>query len=119
MALRFQCRNCGVDILVKFLQPGEIAECKNCGHLNEVPSDAAASELEPDYTRKVPFTRWKTLDLPSLDGVAIAGAGFWIRALARIIDAIVHNVVALIWSCHHSLSVRGSCCGGDVGFDCA
>ncbi len=51
MALKFQCRNCGRDIAVRFLKVGEAAECKSCGASNSVPdsaeeiSDEAAERL--------------------------------------------------------------------------
>ena len=51
MALKFQCKNCGKDIAVRFLKVAEIAECKNCGTSNSVPesaediSDAAAESM--------------------------------------------------------------------------
>ena len=51
MALKFQCKNCGKDIAVRFLKVGEVAECRNCGASNSVPdsaediSDAAAERM--------------------------------------------------------------------------
>ncbi len=41
MALKFQCKNCGKDIAVRFLEVGESAECKSCGASNPVPESAA------------------------------------------------------------------------------
>lgn len=41
MALKFQCKNCGKDIAVRFLTVGESAECKSCGASNPVPESAA------------------------------------------------------------------------------
>ena len=40
MALKFQCKNCGKDIAVRFLEVGEVAECKSCGASNSVPESA-------------------------------------------------------------------------------
>ena len=40
MALKFQCKNCGKDIAVRFLTVGEAAECKSCGASNSVPESA-------------------------------------------------------------------------------
>ena len=40
MALKFQCKNCGEDIVVRFLKIGEAAKCKNCGASNSVPESA-------------------------------------------------------------------------------
>ena len=40
MALRFSCTECGHEIAVKFLKPGECALCRACGAKVPVPSDA-------------------------------------------------------------------------------
>ena len=40
MAIKFQCRNCGKDIAVRFLKVGETAECRSCGASNPVPESA-------------------------------------------------------------------------------
>ena len=40
MAIKFQCRNCGKDIAVRFLKVGETAECRSCGASNSVPESA-------------------------------------------------------------------------------
>lgn len=40
MALQFRCRNCGEDIIAKYLKVGEFAQCHQCGNRTEVPSDA-------------------------------------------------------------------------------
>lgn len=40
MALKFQCKSCGKDIAVRFLEAGETAECKSCGASNPVPESA-------------------------------------------------------------------------------
>ena len=40
MAIKFQCKNCGKDIAVRFLKVGEAAECRNCGASNAVPDSA-------------------------------------------------------------------------------
>ena len=41
MGLKFSCTECGAEIGVRFLQPGELALCKSCGSHQMVPSDAA------------------------------------------------------------------------------
>ena len=40
MALTFSCRNCGSDIVVELIRPGEIATCRSCGTENVVPKDS-------------------------------------------------------------------------------
>ena len=44
MGLKFKCRNCGEDIVVKYLSKGEVAKCKACGVENVVPPDAISSD---------------------------------------------------------------------------
>ena len=46
MALKFQCKNCGEDIAVRFLKVGEAAECRNCGASNSVPESAESIDDE-------------------------------------------------------------------------
>ncbi len=31
MALKFNCKDCGEPMIVKFLTRGQVAECRNCG----------------------------------------------------------------------------------------
>lgn len=40
MALKFQCKNCGEDIAVRFLTVGVVAKCKSWGASNSVPESA-------------------------------------------------------------------------------
>lgn len=40
MGLKFLCKTCGEDIVVRFLKVGEAAKCKNCGASNPVPASA-------------------------------------------------------------------------------
>jgi len=40
VAFEFQCKDCGKDIVVRFLHPGEIAACKSCGARQPVPETA-------------------------------------------------------------------------------
>ena len=40
MALKFQCKNCGEDIAVRFLKVGEAAKCKSCKASDAVPESA-------------------------------------------------------------------------------
>ena len=57
MALKFQCKNCGEDIAVRFLKVGEVAECKSCGTSNSVPESAEAiSEKAAERMIKAPVS---------------------------------------------------------------
>lgn len=47
MALKFQCKNCGEDIAIRFLEIGEAVKCRNCGASNSVPESAEKISDEP------------------------------------------------------------------------
>ena len=49
MALKFTCPNCGSDIYVKYIRPGEMAECRSCGTKTIVPETSDEAEAPPDY----------------------------------------------------------------------
>ena len=49
MALKFNCTNCGKEIIVKYLKVGEVAKCRNCGTEVTVPSTAIDTGEEPVY----------------------------------------------------------------------
>ena len=46
MGLKFQCKTCGEDVVVRFLKVGEAAECKTCGASNPVPESAESTDDE-------------------------------------------------------------------------
>lgn len=46
MGLKFRCKTCGEDVVVRFLKVGEAAECKNCGASNPVPESAQSADDE-------------------------------------------------------------------------
>ena len=52
MALRFQCKICGKDIIVKYSTYGQSVECKQCKAQNIVPANATETAEEPDYSIK-------------------------------------------------------------------
>ena len=41
MSRAFNCPDCGTEIVVQFLSPGETALCRSCGSRTPVPEDAA------------------------------------------------------------------------------
>jgi hypothetical protein len=48
MELKFKCKNCGGEIITKFLKIGEIAVCKSCNEKAPIPKDAGGiSVSEP------------------------------------------------------------------------
>jgi hypothetical protein len=44
---KFGCYKCGNEIIVRYLNPGEIAECKSCGERMPVPANAQVSSELP------------------------------------------------------------------------
>ena len=52
MALKFKCGKCQQDIIVQFLEIGEIAVCKNCGEDNTIPESAENIEEDLAIARK-------------------------------------------------------------------
>ncbi len=47
--LKFICKNCGEEIIVKYLKPGEVTNCRNCGTENDVPGSAEETDELPEY----------------------------------------------------------------------
>ena len=102
MALKFQCKNCGRDIAVRFLTVGEIAECRHCGASNAVPnsaeeiSDAAAeSIIKASVSEPVEDISAEAISDEPAQSVPVARA---LRKVARIvigIGIIVGIVVAI------------------------
>lgn len=54
MALKFKCKNCGEDIIVRHLKVGEIAKCRHCGAEAEVPETATVTDEEQVITKAPP-----------------------------------------------------------------
>lgn len=46
MSLKFNCPDCGKEILVKYLKQGEQAKCSYCGALNVIPDSAREATLQ-------------------------------------------------------------------------
>ena len=61
MGLKFLCKTCGEDIVVRFLKVGEAAKCKNCGASNPVP---ASAESIDDKTA----TAYQSQKMPAAEG---------------------------------------------------
>lgn len=53
MSLKFSCPNCGVEIISKYLQPGDILICRNCNYEIKAPSEAAVTEDESNILKKL------------------------------------------------------------------
>ena len=51
MPLKFKCTSCGEELIIRFLKPGEVAKCRNCGVEVVVPVEAQQIEREPPVIR--------------------------------------------------------------------
>ena len=100
MAIKFQCKNCGKDIAVRFLKVGEAAECRSCGASNAVPdsaeeiSDEAAERMikAPVSESAKRISNEPTKSLPITKALRIIGTisiGFGIIAGVAIFISIV------------------------------
>ena len=92
MALKFQCKNCGKDIAVRFLNVGEAAECRNCGASNSVPKsaeeisdEAAESIIKAPVSESVKDISAEAISAEPAQSVPIARA---LRRVARIVIGI-------------------------------
>ena len=102
MALKFQCKNCGKDIAVKFLKIGEAAKCKSCGASNAVPesaeeisAEAAESIIKTPVSKSVEDISAEAISDEPAQIVPIARA---LRRVARIVIGIgiIAGVVSAI-----------------------
>jgi hypothetical protein len=102
MALKFQCKNCGKDIAVRFLTVGEVAECRNCGASNSVPesaeeiSDEAAKSMiqvpaskPAESTSNGPAESLLIVKMLRIIGIASIGFGV-IAGVAMLISIASH-----------------------------
>jgi hypothetical protein len=46
MASKFDCKNCGKEIVTEYLQAGETTRCPNCGKMMTVPDSAMSFDLK-------------------------------------------------------------------------
>ena len=102
MALKFQCKNCGGDIAVRFLKVGEAAACKSCGASNAVPEsaedisdEAAECIIKAPVSESVENISAEAISAEPAPSVPIARA---LRRVARIVIGIgiIVGIVAAI-----------------------
>jgi len=86
MTLKFNCTNCGKEIIVQFLKPGEIAKCRNCGAEVTVPGDAGETDEQPVYASQR-ISQQEEEHLGIVQKESLAGRGQ--RFLARLIDSLI------------------------------
>jgi uncharacterized protein len=53
MSLKYNCSNCGVEIITKFLHPGDTLFCPACKVLIEVPSDTVDSDSDSSIRKTI------------------------------------------------------------------
>ena len=92
MALKFQCKNCGEDIAVRFLEIGEAAKCRSCGASNSVPEsaesisdEAAESIIKAPVSESVEDISAEAISAEPAQSVPIAKA---LRRVGRIVIGI-------------------------------
>jgi hypothetical protein len=54
MALKFTCKHCGKEIVVRHLKIGEPALCRTCGRETGVPQNAVETTETADYLNSIP-----------------------------------------------------------------
>ena len=74
MGLKFRCKTCGEDVVVRFLKVGEAAECKNCGASNPVPESAESADDETAVSYQSSGRRSTTEIMGEEEGVSILSA---------------------------------------------
>lgn len=53
MALKFNCTNCGQELIVKYLKPGDDAKCPYCRASSAVPADAVNTDEKASIDNQV------------------------------------------------------------------
>lgn len=100
MALKFNCKNCGAEIVTKYLKPGEFYKCRTCGAENQVPVEAAKVDEIPTHAavrrgapfegpggNEAPLASWKKY--PALRRIAtIFKVLGWVGAVALVLFGI-------------------------------
>ena len=66
MALQFNCQHCNELVVAKFLQVGEIAECKKCGEKNIIPENASDSKTIEVSTHKGNSTQFQPVTIEDI-----------------------------------------------------
>ncbi len=52
MSYRFKCTNCGRELIINWLKPGETAKCQKCGANVKVPLNAVNVDLSMNFNRE-------------------------------------------------------------------
>ncbi|MDP8239501.1 MAG: hypothetical protein P9X24_10460 [Candidatus Hatepunaea meridiana] len=50
MPLKFYCKECGSEIIVKYLKVDEMTKCRSCGAENDIPELAVETDKEPSFS---------------------------------------------------------------------
>ena len=92
MALKFQCKNCGEDIAVRFLEVGETAECKSCGASNLVPESAEEiSNQAAEGMIKAPVSE----SVEGISAEAISDEPAQSVPIARVLRRVTRTVIGI------------------------
>ena len=83
MVLQFKCEKCGGEIVVKYLKPGEDAQCRHCGAYVTVPQTGVEAGEEPELTKMRRYRGgwkkrdWQFVPCPSCGGDELNVIVFW------------------------------------------
>jgi DNA-directed RNA polymerase subunit RPC12/RpoP len=81
--IKFQCSRCGAEVVVKFLKPGEEAQCQHCGAYVTVPETSFEADAEPDLTKTRQYRgagkrrEWPFVPCPACGGGELKIIVFW------------------------------------------
>lgn len=111
MALKFNCINCGQEIIAKYLKIGDAVKCRHCGAEMAVPENAIASDEKSTLLGvKVPDTsiadsqakpginteaRPKDPDYPNI------AQAIWLMILTLIIIVLLNIIVGVLSAALH------------------
>jgi hypothetical protein len=108
--LKFNCKNCGWEIIVKYLKPGEMSKCRNCNTENEIPDNALETDELPEYMEapwKKPVTT-KTKGLLNPDPISVKH-WFIILLLANIPLVNLIGIIFCAVSNDVNMNLRNLC----------
>ena len=101
MARKFRCSNCGREITVQFLKPGEMALCKSCGTEVTVPENA---ETADDVSHQPPTGPASQETLTGSKRLVSDSTGRWLMIFLWISLAAGLTLFGLIWHLKDSLA---------------
>jgi len=94
MSLGFNCPECGKQVLVQYLRPGDEAICRSCGERVVVPESAIETDERPEYEEDAVSRALRGLEArPAAEAEELASR--LSRFVASLVDALVMMTFAL------------------------